>query len=460
MLGNITAEGQAGSNENTSLAGNAEGLNGVPQNASLVGGAGDDSVVAFGGTRGRNTLWGGEGNDTMRNFGDESYVNGEAGNDTIFQEAGYGESTLMGGAGDDSVDASNGGTVGGGTNLLWGGEGSDTLIGSNPDVATNPNAPGDTLYGGDAANTDTSADSLVGGANSLMLGNQGNDTLVAGDGTNAATNSSLYGGQGEDSLFIGAGSSTISLWGDLGSDTLNTNGTANNSLEGGEGNDSLYGLAAGGAAGGGNNSLSGGDGNDILVAGTTVGNNEGNDTLIGGLGNDFFFGSVNGDTLGGQEGTTREGSDTLYGGQGADSLIGISGFDGFYYANSIEIGADSLTADTITSFQSGTDKIYLRSGSDTRTNSFGNANSALGGGAGNALRDGLDFEAVTYDYAASGTFSGDGTIQPAIVFQDTGDGGLLYWDWSGGANADTAANLSVIATIEIGRVAASDIVIF
>jgi Ca2+-binding RTX toxin-like protein len=390
---------------------------------------------------------GGEGNDTIRNFGNESEVRGGEGNDTISQEGGFGESSLWGGAGDDSINASGSG----GTNLIYGDVGSDTLVGGNPDLTNDPDASGDTIFGGDAAGTDTSADSLVGGANSLMFGNQGNDTLVAGDGTNAATNSSLYGGQGGDSLFIGDNSSTLSLWGDLGSDTLNVNGTSNNSLQGGEGNDSLYGV------GGSNNSLSGGAGNDILVAGAT------NDTLIGGEGDDFFVGTGGADTLGGAE--TRSGSDTLFGDAGADILVGTSGlFDGFYYANSLDIGTGAAGgSDTITSFETGTDKIYLRS------TAFGNVDA---GGAtvanlaapGQNLRSNLDFfsTANNQNYTTlNGSFSGGSDSLPAIVFDSDGGGGTLYWDINGGGTAGTdPGQLSVIATIETGRVNVNDIVIF
>jgi len=169
--------------------------------------------------------------------------------------------------------------------------------------------------------------------------------------------------------------------------------------------------------------------------------------------NDFLQGSASSDTLGGPE--PRDGSDTLYGAGGADSLIGISGFDGFYYAINNEIG------DTISSFESGTDKIYLNS---FQFGNFAGTVQNLGGGAGNQLRNGLDFATIAFNTSyttVGGTFSG-GTTAPAIVFDDTGAGGTLYWDINGGGNTNTGVgdNLSVIATIESGSVAASDIVIF
>jgi hypothetical protein len=239
----------------------------------------------------------------------------------------------------------------------------------------------------------------------------------------------------------------------LGSDTLNVNGTSNNTLRGGDGNDSLYGV------GGSTNSLEGGVGNDILVAGAT------DDTLVGGDGDDFFVGTDGADTLGGAE--TRVGSDTLYGDGGADSLIGTAGlFDGFYYANNDEIGTGvAAGSDTITSFQSGTDKIYLRS------TAFGNVDAAGATVAnlaapGQNLRTSLDFFSTgnTQDYTTlGGTFSGGSTTLPAIVFDSNGTGGgVLYWDINGGGTTNTGVgdNLSVIATIETGRVNVNDIVIF
>jgi Ca2+-binding RTX toxin-like protein len=413
-------------NENTSLQGATVNLNGVPQNALLDGGNGNDSLIAFGGLRGRNTLLGGEGVDTIYNYGVQSHVEGGAGNDILVMDNAFGvfgRSTLMGGAGDDSIRTE----TSGGTNLLYGDVGNDTLVGTAA-----PTGFGDTLYGGDAANADTGNDSLTAGTRSLMFGQQGNDTLVGTGG-----NASLYGGQGTDSLLATANSY---LSGDLGNDTLNVTGSGN-TLLGGEGNDSLFGLNGTG------NILNGGVGNDILVAGSDT------DTLIGGEGNDFFIGSAGADTLGGEAG--RSGSDTLYGGAGADSLVGTAGFDGFYYASNGEIG------DTITSFQSGTDKIYLRSTAFGNVDANGNPVANLAA-PGQSLRTGLDFFSVPANQDYTGTFSGGSTTLPAIVFDsNAGGGGILYWDITGGGNVNTGgANLSVIATIGTGSVSFNDIVIF
>uniref|UniRef100_A0A7C3ZY74 Calcium-binding protein n=1 Tax=Planktothricoides sp. SpSt-374 TaxID=2282167 RepID=A0A7C3ZY74_9CYAN len=439
MLSALSSPG----NQNTSLTGTGFSLSGVPRANFLDGGIGNDSLHSEGGDRGRHTLIGGDGNDTMTYIGVDSYLLGGMGDDSLTLDVenntGIGRNTLYGGQGNDTVFAA----VGGGTNWLYGDKGSDSLLGGS----------GDTLFGGTVGGDEEAAtdndflsagtlswlnggkgsDTLIGGGDSVTLvGGAGDDSLDAGEGNNA----SLLGGEGSDvlsaqgqnsSLNGGAGNDTITLtpFGNTGASTA-----LNSTLLGGEGNDSLFALSAGGP-----NYLDGGTGNDILVASVVA------DTLIGGTGNDLYVGSEGADTLGRESG--RAGNDTLYGFKGVDSLIGIRGsFDGFYYNGSDQGG------DTITSFDTGIDKVYIDETAFALTTQ------------GQQLRIGLDFFSTASGQTYGGTFTG-GTSAPAIVFDaaETGGGGTLFWDPSGGGTGGTA-DLTAIAVIQQGQVNVNDIVIF
>lgn len=444
-------------NRNTSVTGSTFTLSGVPRANFLDGGIGDDSLHSEGGDRGRHTLIGGDGKDTMTYVGVDSYLLGGTGDDSLRLAAGttlaygIGRNTLYGGQGNDTIFTA----LSGGTNWLYGDKGNDSLIGGSTDTLF-----GGTKDGDEEAATDNDYLSITAGGRSWMDGGKGSDTLIGGgtatlvggagdDSLDVLTgnNASLLGGEGSDVLT--ARGSNSSLNGGAGNDTLTLTrfgdtvpgGVGNsNILLGGEGNDSLFALSVGGF-----NYLDGGTGNDILVAGSST------DTLIGGAGNDLFVGSgdtVAGDTLGGESG--RAGNDTLYGFKGADSLIGIRGsFDGFYY-NGANQGSD-----TITSFDTGTDKFYISE------SAFGLATQ------GQQLRIGLDFFAVAsgQDYGSTnpsfgGTFSG-GTTVPAIVFDSNSTGGgTLYYDYSGGGVDNATQPLTVIAVLQQGQVSVNDIVIF
>ena len=89
----------------------------------------------------------------------------------------------------------------------------------------------------------------------------------------------------------------------------------------------------------GDNRLLGGGGADRLYGG------EGDDLLRGGFGNDALTGGA--------------GDDVLRGDQGADHLTGGAGSDHFVFATLSEMGATVQTADTITDFAQGADKIDL-----------------------------------------------------------------------------------------------------
>ncbi|NJN23386.1 MAG: PKD domain-containing protein, partial [Acaryochloridaceae cyanobacterium RL_2_7] len=103
------------------------------------------------GTMGRDTIYGGLGNDDITARGHHDYIEAYAGDDK-----------LRGGGGHDTI---------------WGGAGNDTLLGSN------------------------GSDSLIGGAdNDFLLGGNGDDILRGGDGMDQ-----LLGGKGADTLEGGLG---------------------------------------------------------------------------------------------------------------------------------------------------------------------------------------------------------------------------------------------------------------
>jgi Ca2+-binding RTX toxin-like protein len=249
---------------------------------TIIGSAGDDILV---GGDGVDMINGGAGNDTIGPHGGPDVVDGGPGNDMLHH--GFlsgsmldtGSDSLLGGAGDDTL-------VGGtGNDTLAGGDGNDTLGSEASDASSG------TFLGGGGNDT------ITGGAgNDTLAGGGGNDTLLGGSGTDR-----LEGGKGidklsgeddDDTLSGGSGSDAVS--GDDGNDSL-AGGGANDSIAGGAGNDDLDG-------GAGNDTLTGGAGNDDLDAGT------GADLILGGSGNDLAEGGGGRDTIDG-----ASGDDTLYG---------------------------------------------------------------------------------------------------------------------------------------------------
>lgn len=442
-----TAElGLADDGVNT-VEGARRALAGFPRNNWLNGGTGNDYIYSYGGDRGRQTMIGGEGDDSLFNRGSQVLVFGNTGVDYL-ETTGFSRSTLYGGQDNDTVVSGVSlvdgltVTVGGGTNLLYGDKGNDTLLSSNTR---------DTLYGGNIEDNDTIAGNnldylSLGGNSSIGFGNQGNDSLV---GTGAGV--TLYGGQDNDSIVSSGADSYLS--GDKGSDTLILGeGATNNTLMGGEGNDSLY-----ARNGGGGNLLMAVEGDNVLVAGSA------DDTLMGGSGDDFLTGSGEGDTLR----ADSPGVDTLEGFWGADSLIGTAGAadaflfssildarDGVPEENPLPTDGTATTGDTITSFESGRDKIYLN------LSGFGLDPEAIAG-----LRTNIDFFSTNKTTVYTGSFenliSGNASTS-AIIFDAQDAGGFLLWDKNGAGvtnRADTAEMIT-IAVVQTGTITRNDIFLF
>ncbi|PSB53421.1 Oscillin [filamentous cyanobacterium Phorm 6] len=386
----------------------ATGFGGNEGSNFLRGDLGDDLVV---GINIRDTLFGGKGNDTLRGAGSSSYLSGDDGNDTLsvinpttFSQftgttvitVGIEKTTLLGGAGNDSLYGSIG-NFGEGRNLLDGGDGNDTIrVFATQDTALG-GAGDDFIVSG----TTVSNVTLSGGAQSsfpgfagrnLLDGGDGNDTIVA-----AFFTDTMIGGAGNDSL---SGTFGLASGGD-GNDTIDATkavftgtGTALVTLDGGLGNDLLIGYTSPtNSTFTVTNLMNGGAGDDRIIFGSTrdriIGTLDGNDTIsyastvnftgtvaniitdnVGanfitgsngidvittGAGDDILFGGpsnlptpgVDGnDTLdaGGGNDTLLggfgedlllggDGNDSLGGGPGADTLIGGAGNDSFYYNN-------------------------------------------------------------------------------------------------------------------------------
>jgi len=261
------------------------------------------------------TVYGGDGDDTLRGGAGNDTLDGGNGNDTFTTGAvADGDDTLVGGAGSDTADYSartndltlsidgtaNDGETGEADNIgtdietVKGGAGNDTITGS---------ANNDTLYGGPGNDT------ITGGlGNDTLYGDAGNDTFD--EGAAASGNDVINGGAGVDTVTYTARSNAVTVYLDgiaHSGETGETDKIATDveNVVGGGGGDTIYGSAA-------DNVLDGGAGNDTIWGGA------GNDTLIGGAGTNALHGDAGDDRF--DQGTSALGDDTMYGGTGVDTV--------------------------------------------------------------------------------------------------------------------------------------------
>jgi serralysin len=290
---------------------------------------------------------------------DGSFLYGFAGNDAI-SSSGTGDSTILGGDGNDGITLVGGGSVDGGA-------GADTI---------------------NAGSSTTDEDTLV------VIGGAGNDQVSLGG--DAAT--TVTAGAGDDRVFVnGDGLLNVTLgdgndlFDSLGSGASIVEGGAGaDTIDGGDSNDRLYGQSAAGGNDG-NDVIDGGNGSDYLQG------NAGADTLDGGNGSDRIFGGADNDAIGG-----NAGNDTVNGNKGADSITGDDGND------SLRGGADN---DTILG-GADNDVILGDAGDDSITGGAGI--DILTGGAGNDV-----FVFRTTD--ANRLVDGDDTFTDRITDFATGD---------------------------------------
>ncbi|HEX8217569.1 MAG TPA: Calx-beta domain-containing protein, partial [Allosphingosinicella sp.] len=278
-----------------------------------------------------NILTGGAGADTL---------SGHAGNDTL--DGGVGADVLMGGLGNDTfvIDNENDVVI------------EDSVANSGLDLVKTALAA-HTLAVNVENLTYTGSGDFVGTGNAsanTIMGGVGNDTLWGLDG-----NDSLKGGLGVDTLHGGAGNDMLD--GGAGADVMN-GGAGNDTYTVDDAGDVVSELNGVADAGGSdlvnsaisftlssyfeNLTLTGSaaiDGTGNALANRITGNGA-NNVLKGGAGADTLMGGL--------------GDDRLEGEAGLDILTGGTGADLFVLG-----GADATSADKLTDFLSGTDKIGL-----------------------------------------------------------------------------------------------------
>jgi Ca2+-binding RTX toxin-like protein len=361
-LGGSVANGNPG-NDFLTANGPGDTINGDENEDTLVvkstrafgfGGVGSDSLVSYL----RSFVYGGDGEDTLQGITDANWFSGNADNDLII--GGFvGRDSIYGGKGNDTITFRTSGGTGGTTLQLIQelNDASSSTVGSDISIPTSSN------QGNNFISADRDDDVVTGaGDRDTMYGGRGNDTLAS-----LGSEARVFGDRGNDTLY-GANRITqsvtglpavqtvsrLELWGDNPLITTVTEGETyddmimgpigpfadgRNTLAGGIGNDTITGQAA-------RDLILGGDGNDLLetkqpevLSGTTeVTINEssiqlnttgytGNNTLDGGIGNDTIkAGNI---------------SDQMIGGEGDDCLAGI-----FTRADG-SVGNDTIDASTI-----------------------------------------------------------------------------------------------------------------
>lgn len=281
-------------------SGGNDSLTGSDDNDVLLGLAGNDYLI---GGRGHNTLDGGDGDDLLYAESGEFVVTTFHGS-SVSQKTYWGSNTLLGGAGNDTLIA-----VGNARDTIFdGGTGNDTLQGSryNDTYRFRLGDGHDTIT--EASPVAGFDDTMVFGAgitsSDVAVHRLGNDLLFShGDGLDSVRVRDWFSGLGHqieqvrfaDGAFWNPAAIEALLArdgvGTQGGDTLN-GGALADKLLGLAGDDLLYGFDGDDVlhGGPGNDGLHGGNGDDRLQGG------QGNDTLYGGSGNDRLVGDASGET--------------------------------------------------------------------------------------------------------------------------------------------------------------------
>ncbi len=254
-VGNDSLYGQEGNDSLVGGLGN-DVIDGGNGNDLANGGSGDDVINTSGSatplpdidypglwtadanpTNDLDTVYGGDGNDTISTGDDADSIDGGTGNDVI--DGGIDADTIMGNQGNDIIIGAEGSDVidaGQGDDVVYGGYGVGV-----PDAVNIPDAAGDlrpdngrddirggmgndTIFGQDDDDTIDGGqdDDLIDGGvdDDLITGNTGNDTIIGGEG-----NDTMAGGNDRD-VFLGANAGDVVDGNEGGDDfdTLNLSG--------------------------------------------------------------------------------------------------------------------------------------------------------------------------------------------------------------------------------------------
>ncbi len=154
-----------------------ENAGNVGKPTTLIGGAGNDTLE---GSNSRDTIYGGAGHDIIEGKGQADRIFGEAGNDTI--EGGAGSDRIDGGNNNDRIQGDDGAdfiTGGAGDDWIEGGSGHDRLDGGRDNDTIQGQTGNDTVWGGPGR------DSMDGGSGvDLIFARDGDiDTVDGGTGS-------------------------------------------------------------------------------------------------------------------------------------------------------------------------------------------------------------------------------------------------------------------------------------
>ncbi|GAB2884049.1 hypothetical protein GCM10027180_12950 [Microbulbifer echini] len=412
-----------GGQDNDTLYGDAgnDTLYGDSGTDELHGGEGNDELYGSG------ELYGDAGSDKLEGTG---LLDGGADNDELY---GLGAATLIGGSGDDTLVADTD-TWSGTASTLAGGTGNDTLYGSFGDdiYQFNLGDGKDTLIerreGENFSNVDPSMDTLQFGAGinsaDLEFIRQGDDLHIRHlNGTDEIAISNWFREPNDhfkinrfefadgtvltdadlETQMVTLGTDGVDSW--TGYRDLNEKvfaGGGDDKVWGRTGNDELHGEA-------GDDYLDGEEGDDRLFGGDGV------DNLVGRVGNDYLEGGLKGDTLQGGEGADQlfgqDGEDSLFGGEGDDLLDG--GADNDYFEAGE--GKDTLLGG------SGDDQLSGGAGDDELTGGTGNDTYVFGAGDGHDVIH-------NSDGGSDGVYFASGLTEDRLTFTRDGDDLLILID--------------------------------